>query len=312
MNVKVLIVTYNGAKWIRCALDSVAASKHPCGVIVVDNASDDGTANIVEKEFPAAHLIRSKQNIGFGRGNNLGISYAIKNGADFVFLLNQDAYIFPDTIGILVEFMVSNSEYSLVSPLHCSPDEEQLDSATLRAYFSKFAPQMLSDAVLGKLQPFYCLYGVNAAAWMLNRHCLEIVGGFDPLFFMYGEDDDFLMRLAYHRLRAAVVTDSRIVHLREKSPRPPVGYFRSARLMAERVRSSLLLDLKRFDHAPHFKFQQLLINGVFRPVLNAIEGRDLQGLLACWLATYRLLMEWRSIIKSVDCCRSPGPHFIDE
>lgn len=309
MNVALVVVTYNGVSWIRKVLDSVAASNYPCKAIVVDNASNDETALIIENEYSAVHLIRSEENVGFGRGNNLGIAYALQNGADFVFLLNQDAYIFPDTIGTLVEFMVSHPDYGLASPLHCSPDEQQLDPTTQRAYFNRFAPQMLSDAVLGKLQPFYCLHGVNAAAWLLSRRCLDTVGGFDPLFFMYGEDDDFLLRVAYHNLRAAVVTGSRIVQFREKSPRPPAGYFRSIGIAAERIRSSLLLDLKRFDHAHHFKFQQLMINGIFRPILSAIEGRDINGLLASWLAVFKLLTEWRLVIKSVDRCKIPGPHF---
>ena len=310
MKIDVLVVTYNGAPWIRRVLDSVAASSLPCRAIVVDNASSDDTAAIVEREYPAAHLIRSKENLGFGRGNNLGIAQGVREGADFIFLLNQDAFLLPDTMQILADFMRSHPEYGVASPLHCSADEQRLDPTTQRAYFNQYAPQMFSDAVLGRMQPFYRLHGVNAAAWMLRRDCLELVGGFDPLFFMYGEDDDLLNRIAYHRFPVAVVTGARIVHLREKSPRPAPRALEAVRLRSDRRRAALLVGMKYPQHSTLFKLQQLAINGMVQPLVDFLTKRELTELLANWLATVRLLSELRPVLRSAALCRKKGAHFL--
>ena len=101
----VIIVTYNGMKWIDRCLGSVYASGMPADVIVIDNGSSDGTPEYVGKQFPEAVLISTGENHGFGKANNIGFSYALEKGYDYVYLLNQDAWIFPDTFSRLVDAM---------------------------------------------------------------------------------------------------------------------------------------------------------------------------------------------------------------
>lgn len=310
LKIDVVVVTFNGAPWIRSVLDSVLSSEYPCRAIVVDNASEDETAAIVESEYPSARLIRSPENLGFGRGNNLGIRHALDNGSDYIFLLNQDALLLPDTIGCLVSFMLEHPEYGVVSPLHCSAEQQSLDPATQRAYFNQYAPKMFSDSLLGRLQPYYRLHGVNAAAWLVSRRCFESVGGFDPLFFMYGEDDDLLDRIAYHQFLVAVVTGTRIIHLRAKTPRPKTGFFQSIWLRSDRLRAARLVWLKKPNHSVSFKLQYLIVVGVMQPALDTLIKRDLKELLANWIAVGRLLAKLRSVLRSVAACRQVGPHFL--
>jgi GT2 family glycosyltransferase len=98
----VIIVTYKGHLWYERCFKSLRDSELPVQIIVIDNASNDGTVEYIRAHFPDIHLIESKENLGFGRANNLGMRYALDNGADYVFLLNQDAWIEPNTIGELV------------------------------------------------------------------------------------------------------------------------------------------------------------------------------------------------------------------
>ena len=90
MTVHIVIVTYNGMSWLPKCLDSI-----PDGMptIVVDNASTDQTCFYIQKEHPAVHVLAQKENLGFGRANNLGIQKALDEQTDAVFLLNQDAYL---------------------------------------------------------------------------------------------------------------------------------------------------------------------------------------------------------------------------
>lgn len=83
-HISVVIVTYNAEPWIRKNLQSLAESSLAAHVIVVDNASTDRTAEIIKTEFPSVELIcKSRLNLGFGGGNNIGIARAIENGSSY-------------------------------------------------------------------------------------------------------------------------------------------------------------------------------------------------------------------------------------
>ncbi|MFG6466426.1 glycosyltransferase family 2 protein [Roseateles sp. BYS87W] len=312
MNVFVVIVTFNGAAWIRGALQSLRESRHPCTAVVVDNASTDQTAEIVRREFPEAVLLETGANLGFGRGNNLGIRHALNERADAVFLLNQDAYVTPDAIGDMVAFLAAEPAFDIVTPLHCSPDLSQVDPQTQRGYLQRYASRYLSDACIGQVQPYYPIHGINAAAWMLRSRVWTNVGGFDPLYFMYGEDDDLIARFAFHGHRTALLPASRIVHLRAKSPRPPQSWWQVTRGRCERARSGLLIDMKRPDGRLSGQLMRLIADGLVRPFGNLLNDHDLQDFVAAIWATGRVLSELPRIRRHAQLCATPGAHFLGD
>ena len=101
-----VIVTHNGAKWIKKCIDSLLSSELATTIILIDNNSSDKTVEFVSKNFPSVVVLENKLNLGFGKANNLGISYALKKEADFVLLLNQDAYINNQTLKDLVAILI--------------------------------------------------------------------------------------------------------------------------------------------------------------------------------------------------------------
>ncbi len=311
MRVFVVIVTFNGARWIRPALQSLREGEHACTVVVVDNASADDTSAIVRAEFPEVVLIEAGANLGFGRGNNLGISHALRAGADAVFLLNQDAYITPPAIAHMVEFLGREPSFDIVSPLHCSPDLNRVDPQTQRGYLLPFAGDYVSDACLGQVQEHYPIRGINAAAWMLRASVFTRVGGFDPLYFMYGEDDDLIDRFAHHGLRTALMPASRIVHLRAKAPRAAQSWLQRLLALSERERSGLLIDLKRPGGRLPGQLVRLFANGVVRPFAEFLSKQDGQQFLASLWACARVLSELGRIRRHARLCAQPGPHFLD-
>jgi len=311
MKVTAVIVTYNGAAWIAGALQSLRDSHHACAAIVVDNASTDDTVAIVSRDFPEVQLLRSSANLGFGRGNNLGIAAALRSGADAVFLLNQDAWVTPEAIGQMVAFLEAELGFHIVSPLHCSPDLGRVDPNTQGAYLQRHAPAYLSDACLGRVQPHYAIRGVNAAAWMLRADVFRRVGGFDPLFFMYGEDDDLIERFAQHGLRTALLPAARIVHLRAKAPRPLQSWRGQVRGRAERQRSTLLLDLKRPGGRLPGQLLRLAAAGVVQPLAELLANHDVQAFAASLLASLRVLGDIGAARRHARLCAQPGAHFLD-
>jgi GT2 family glycosyltransferase len=311
MKVFVVVVTFNGAPWIRGALDSLRASETPCVAVVVDNASGDGTADIVRQEYPEAVLIARQDNTGFGRGNNIGIRHALDSGADYIFLLNQDAFVTPDALGLLADFLEQHPGYAIATPLHCSPDLGALDPQTQRGYLQRYAPQYLSDACLGRVQPYYPIRGINAAAWMVRADAFARVGGFDPLFFMYGEDDDMITRFHHHGQGFALVPASRIVHLRARSASAALPLGKRLWRLSERERSQLLIDLKQLDGRLAGKLLRLVSGGLVLPLAHFLNNYDWQALLASYLATLRVLVELPAIVRHTALCRQPGAHFIE-
>jgi GT2 family glycosyltransferase len=191
-----VIVSWNGAQWIGGVLDSLRESVYPVGVVVVDNASTDETVDIVSKAYPEVKLLQMEENIGFGKANNKGIRYALLEGADYVLLLNQDAKVESSMIGQLVNHLETNPDFGIISPLHLDYDGQGIDSGFLNYINSNVC--LMSDFYFARLAQLYEIPFVPAAIWLLTRQLLEQVGGFDPLFFMYGEDVDLCNRARFH------------------------------------------------------------------------------------------------------------------
>lgn len=213
MKLFVIIVTYKGKQWYDRCFSSLRASTIPVQTIVVDNASNDGTVEYIREHFPEIHLIESTENLGFGRANNLAMRYALDQGCDYVFLLNQDTWIEPDAIEKLVKVHDEHPEFGVLSPLHVAPDGKRLNMLVddgKNQYLKNL--DMVGDLYFGTVKDVYRVVYVNAAAWLLPRKTLETVGGFDPIFFHYEEDDDYLNRVKYHKLGVGLCLQSRIIH----------------------------------------------------------------------------------------------------
>lgn len=214
----VIIVTYKGQLWYDRCFTSLRASEVPVQTVVIDNASNDGTIEYIRDNYPEIHLIASETNLGFGQGNNKGMRYAFDNGAECVFLLNQDAWIEPNTLKELVEIHKQNSEYGILSPMHLNADKTAIEKGLINyvADLKITDPAWINDLYFNNLKAVYSTNYVNAAAWLLPRTTLETVGGFDPIFFHYGEDDNYMQRVIYHGLKIGICPHVRVVHDTER------------------------------------------------------------------------------------------------
>ena len=214
--VYVIIVTYNGMEWVERCLASVPKYYE---LVVVDNNSTDATVNFIEKNYPEINLFKEKKNLGFGQANNKGISYALQQGANYIYLLNQDAYLENDTIDKLIQVYLKNTNYGILSPIHTNKEKSRLDKNFANYLVYKKNKQFYSDFVLDRvIENVYEVPFVNAAGWLIPKKTLSIVGGFDPIFFHYGEDDNYCQRVIFHQLKIGVVPMAKMVHDREERP----------------------------------------------------------------------------------------------
>lgn len=205
-------------QWYQRCFDSLKRSKYLLNVVIIDNASTDDTAEFVKKNYPEFTFIESDKNLGFGGANNLGIKYALEQNADYVFLLNQDTWLVDEnTIDELLKIHRANQQFGILSPMHLTADERNIERLLLERlsgfeYYFASDTQLFEDLYFGRLTDVYEINYVNAAAWFIPRKTLETIGGFDPFFFHYGEDDNYLNRLRYHGLKLGICPKQKIVH----------------------------------------------------------------------------------------------------
>lgn len=202
-NVFVIIVTYNGSRWINKLIPSLLASSYPVRIIAVDNQSTDDTVALLQ-QYAEIDLIQTGSNLGFGKANNIGMQKALEQGADYLFLLNQDAWVFENTVKSLITNMERYPVLGILSPMHYEPNEEKLD-ANFGTYFLRSTPLHLTESL-------FTTNFVNAAAWMLSKACVEKVGYFEPLFGHYGEDRNYCDRVTYHKFLIGIDHNAKIVH----------------------------------------------------------------------------------------------------
>jgi len=214
-----IIISYNSEAYIDQCLISLKEASLPLDILVIDNHSTDRSAEII-RTFSNVHFIQQKNNIGFGQANNIGFQRALKKGADYVFLLNADAWI---KTGALEELVTAHEEhpgYGILSPMHLNGEGTLFDQ-----YFYRYITELNSngrDIVSSfyidpkRVKKIYEAQFVNAAAWLVSKKCLQKVGGFEPLFHpAYGEDIDYVNRARFHGFKIGIVCSAIAYHDRE-------------------------------------------------------------------------------------------------
>lgn len=303
----IIIVTYNATPWISKCLCNINFDKYD--VIIVDNNSSDETVDFIKSNYKSVILLQQEKNLGFGQANNLGISYALNHGAKYVFLLNQDAYLVDDGIEHLVAFQSKNNEYGILSPIHVNADKTKLDRNFSNYLSYDKNPYFFSDFVLGNpLKKIYDLPFINAAGWLLSKSCLKTVGGFDPLFFHYGEDDNYCQRLKYHGFEIGILPNTFIIHDRENRPKTDIKLF-SKEYYARELRQ--------------FKVRYANVNNYDKPGVLKYKNRFKKQLIKAYLKNdrhkiknLRVHLECvRQIIPeieySVKTNKIPQPNYLD-
>ena len=215
-----IIVTYNAVPWLdKCFGSLTNTSQKNHTIIAIDNASSDHTVDALKERFPEVILIESKQNLGFGKANNIGLKKALEADADFVFLLNQDAWIEHDTLEKIIDISLKNPKYGIVSPIHLN-NKNSIDSEFLKYCYLNLKSDFTFDSLLSKpLKDIYETSFINAAAWLLTKECLRTNGGFMPIFPHYGEDGNYCERVIHSGLKIGFTPGITIVHDREVKKR---------------------------------------------------------------------------------------------
>ena len=201
-------------KWIDRCLQSLQQSYLPIQTIVIDNGSTDGLRQYVPAHYPDIVWLPQEQNLGFGQANNIGLRYALDNNADYALLLNQDAWINAE---MLVQLLRFDDRQCILSPIHLNGQGSDFDFNFKKNTISRSSNICnLRELKSGdKLKPFEAR-AAAAACWLIPSTIIQKVGGFNPLFFQYGEDHNYLDRAFYHGFHLKVVPTTFACHDRNQ------------------------------------------------------------------------------------------------
>jgi GT2 family glycosyltransferase len=224
-DISISIVSYNTRDLLRACLLSLEARRDEVEleIIVIDNDSTDGSAEMVKAEFPKVLLIEAGENLGYGRANNLGLKDA--NGRHF-FVLNSDTEVQPRALRALVDFLDERPKAGAVTAQLILPDGSiQPSCATDPNLMKVFWEQTYLDRLFpnNKITGGYTMTHWNyddvreveqvaGAAVVIRREAWEQIGGFDPAFFMYFEDTDLCIRLRKAGWSIWFLPDARVHH----------------------------------------------------------------------------------------------------
>jgi GT2 family glycosyltransferase len=223
--VSVIIVSWNARSYLRDCLNSIRQTSMSCvqEVIVVDNASSDGSPEMVEREFPEVDLIRAKENLGFARANNLAMQHA--KGSIYA-LINSDVIVHSGCLETLAAFLDQHPQVGLVGPRVIGGDGHlQQTCHRVPTVWNTFCRVLALDRVFPHWQlfsgfempPWYHdrrseAEVLSGCFWVARKKAVDQIGGLDERFFFYGEDIDWCKRFWDAGWKLMFVPEATAIH----------------------------------------------------------------------------------------------------
>jgi N-acetylglucosaminyl-diphospho-decaprenol L-rhamnosyltransferase len=300
-DVSIIVVSYNARDHLERSLASVADG--PSEVIVVDNASTDGSPELVRERFPSVRLLELPENRGFGAGNNEGMRIA--SGRYFL-LLNSDAWPVGDAVTRLLAFMDANPGVGVAGPRLVGTDGRLQKSVRGFPTVWRIATEYF---FLRKLAPgsraLNAFYGAGfdyserreadflmGAVLMLRRASVEQVGDFDTDFFMFSEETDLCYRMKEAGWTVEFSPEAEFVHVGGASTKPEWN-----RMYREQLRGHLLFLAKHESLSQAERARRMLVRALR---LRGLLFRGERG------ATYRRAADWLASAPAKTLLESRG------
>lgn len=283
----VVIPSWNGAHFLGECLRSAISQTHPARVIVVDNGSSDGTAELVRTDFPDATLVSLPANQGFAGAVNAGIARALADGADYIALLNNDAVAEADWLERLVACAEQHPEAGIVTSKLLLEDRVHIDSTG--DFYSSWGwayPRGRDEVDRGQydgpeLREVFCGSG---GASLFRARMLEEVGPFDEDYFAYLEDQDLGFRAQLLGWRARYEPQARAYH-RMMGTSATLRHF--GRYQA--IRNCIYLYVKNLPAPLFWRYLPKFLLGLTLMAANDVRRRRFRAIAGAYLDAARHL-----------------------
>jgi len=279
MDVSIIIVNYNTTELtLNCVkslydkIDNISFE-----VIVVDNASNESPLKSIQKKFPKVKVVESKENLGFGKANNLGAKEAI---GKYLLFLNSDTLFLNNAITYFLSFATHNTHLKLgaigsilldqqLKPTHssnCFPSKRNVLKIIFAGYFDKnaFSRNLQEKEKLMSVdEEYFCVDYVTGADLFIEKELFLKIEGFDKDYFMYYEETDLQMRLKKLGYRSVVIKGPKIIHLEGGSFTQPI-YSVDKRII---VTKSMFTYFKKYSNFLSYKTFRILYFILRLPIL---------------------------------------------
>jgi GT2 family glycosyltransferase len=231
LDLSIIIVNYNVKEFLQNLIHSIekASNNITKEIIVIDNASNDGSVELIREKFPNIKLIANHTNLGFGKANNLGLKEA---KGKYILLINPDTIVAEDTFEKMINFFEEHKEVGLAGCKILNPDGS-LQLACRRSFpgpWTSFTKVTGLSTLLPRSKWFarynltyldenqnHEVDAISGSFMMMRKEVYEKVGGFDEQFFMYGEDLDLCYRIQKAGFKVFYVHNAKIIHYKGES-----------------------------------------------------------------------------------------------
>ncbi|MDW7726665.1 MAG: glycosyltransferase family 2 protein [Candidatus Methanoperedens sp.] len=199
--VTIIILNWNGKKDTVECLESLKHITYPnYEILLVDNGSTDGSVEYFRERYPDIEIIENEKNMGYAEGNNVGIRKAMKNGADYVLLLNNDTVVDPEFLDELVKVAESDPGIGFAGPKVYYYDYNQkkdvinFAGGKLDMWKGKTYHIGLNEVDSGQYDEIKEVDYVEGSCLLLRKDVINEIGLLDPVYFAYWEENDLCMR----------------------------------------------------------------------------------------------------------------------
>lgn len=195
--ISVVVLNTNRREDTLACLASLAAATYPrLSVMVLDNHSTDGSPEAIRARFPAVQVVPLAANLGYAGNNNVGIRLALEQGADWVFVLNEDTWVAPDCLERLITAAQADARIGIVGPLVYTFNEREISSAGgwIDWAHADAVNQGMGEQDHGQY-PSRPVDFINGCGLLISRPALQAAGLLDESFFIYWEETDWCARV---------------------------------------------------------------------------------------------------------------------
>ncbi len=209
----VVIPNWNGKDTIEACLDSLQSQSLLPRIIVVENGSNDGSRELIQKKYPKVELLTQNKNFGFAGGVNIGIRHAMDQAAEYIALLNNDAVVEERWLENLYKFINTHTEIGIATCKILSSDKHHIDSTG--DFYTTWGlpyPRGRSEEDSGQYDSLTEIFAASGGASLYRVQTLKQIGLFDESFFAYYEDVDLSFRAQLAGWKVGYVPNSVAYH----------------------------------------------------------------------------------------------------